>query len=605
MIGDLKSRDSAMKILGIHDGHNCSACLMVDGKIEFAAQEERYTRKKNEIGFPENTVKWILEHTGITADDIDLVAIASTTQGIADLKSKKERVYTVEDWWREMEEFWKPRLRGEEHDPKYRFHLTENDDRFGSDSDIYEYPEHLLNLDSEEQQEEFRKLRVKCIAKLTGISESRFEFFDHHSCHIHYGTFSNTKPDPRAIGVTIDAYGDGYNQTVWNIEGNRLELLDRSTECEIGRVFQYLTLLLGMKPLEHEYKVMGMAPYAKEKYIQRVIEVLDDVLVVDGVLVRHLNRPKDLFQHFREAFKTERFDNIAGGAQAWVEKIVSKLFRNIFEKYGVRSFVFSGGVAMNIKLNKVLSDLDCIDSLFVCGSSSDESLCIGACYAANLEAGRANLPLETLYLGETFEREEVLRILEERKIPDRFNVTRKVGPEAVAELLAKHEVVARIGGRTEFGARALGNRSILANPSNSDVIRVINEMIKGRDFWMPFALTVCDEYKEDYIVDRKGIEGRYMAMGFDTVEENRLQIKAGTHPYDFTVRPQILGKEQNPEYYAIISAFRDLTGIGALLNTSLNLHGFPLVRSAEDGLDVFENSGLNHLLIQDVLISRS
>jgi len=163
--------------------------------------------------------------------------------------------------------------------------------------------------------------------------------------------------------------------------------------------------------------------------------------------------------------------------------------------------------------------------------------------------------------------------------------------------------VARHAGREEFGARALGNRSILANPSDPRVIRIINEAIKARDFWMPFAPSLLSERASDYIVNPKRVPAPYMILTFDTSERRR-ELTAAIHPYDFTVRPQVVERMWNPRYHAILKEFERLTGIGGLLNTSFNLHGFPIASSPWDSLDVFDRSGLTTLAIENWLVEK-
>jgi carbamoyltransferase len=320
--------------------------------------------------------------------------------------------------------------------------------------------------------------------------------------------------------------------------------------------------------------------------------------------VVHKNRPNDLYQFLVEKFKPYRFDSIAGGVQKWLEEMSKELMRNIYKETGIRNFVFSGGVAMNVKLSQTLSELEFVDDFFVCGSSSDESLSIGGCYFSNHLNQIKNQPLENLYLGPKNTIKEINEWIEEKSLFNNYRIEKGVANKTVAEKIAKGEIVARVAGNMEFGARALGNRSILANPSNSKVIKIINEMIKGRDFWMPFGLTILDKYADKYLYNPKQIEGRYMAMCFHTKAEFLHEIWAGTHPYDNTVRPQILNKEQNSSYYDLIDQFSQITGIGAILNTSFNLHGFPIVMNVSDAFHVFENSGLDHLLIENILISK-
>jgi carbamoyltransferase len=174
---------------------------------------------------------------------------------------------------------------------------------------------------------------------------------------------------------------------------------------------------------------------------------------------------------------------------------------------------------------------------------------------------------------------------------------------AVAKVLASGHPVARCAGPMEFGARALGNRSILADPKNQDVVRIINRMVKNRDFWMPFAPMVMSRRADEYIQNPKRLRSPYMMMTFDT-RENFKELIAAVHNADLTCRAQILEPQQNPDMHAILEAFEELTGRGVILNTSFNLHGFPIVRTAEDALHVFENSGLEYLQVGSYLVSK-
>ena len=165
-----------------------------------------------------------------------------------------------------------------------------------------------------------------------------------------------------------------------------------------------------------------------------------------------------------------------------------------------------------------------------------------------------------------------------------------------------HECL-RCRGRMEFGARSLGNRAILADPTKPEVIRIINDMIKNRDFWMPFAPSVLEECAGDYIVNPKHIPAPYMILSFDTTERVA-DLAAAIHPYDRSARPQIVSHEWNPGYHHLLSEFRRRTGRGAILNTSFNLHGFPIANTPEDALEVLKNSGLQHLLLGHFLVHK-
>jgi carbamoyltransferase len=172
------------------------------------------------------------------------------------------------------------------------------------------------------------------------------------------------------------------------------------------------------------------------------------------------------------------------------------------------------------------------------------------------------------------------------------------------ELLAKGRIVARVQSRVEWGARALGNRSILADASDPSNVRRINDMIKMRDFWMPFAPSILSERASDYLVNPKGISAPYMILSFDTTER-RNEIQAAIHPADSTARPQVVQKEHNQTYWRLLDRFAAATGRGGLLNTSFNLHGEPLVASPEDALSTFVRSGLEYMALGEYVVSKT
>jgi carbamoyltransferase len=229
---------------------------------------------------------------------------------------------------------------------------------------------------------------------------------------------------------------------------------------------------------------------------------------------------------------------------------------------------------------------------------------MGAAYWAYAQHAdpKTMAPLNGLYLGRSFEDEIVRKILGNA---NEFEWEYIDDIEAeVARLLSEGEVVARFKGRGEFGARSLGNRSILGDPCRDGVIREINDMIKSRDFWMPFAPSMLPKTADECLVNTKQIEAPYMILAFDTTDK-RSDLPAALHPYDFTARPQVVTKEANPDYYRLLEEFQRRTGRGVILNTSFNLHGYPIVDSPEDALDVLKNSGLRNLALGSYLVRKS
>jgi carbamoyltransferase len=359
--------------------------------------------------------------------------------------------------------------------------------------------------------------------------------------------------------------------------------------------------------------VMGLAPYAPEKYARRAEEALRAVFDLDaGRPARFRWRaPGERYQLLLRAMVGLRFDWVAGGTQRLLEDVLLRWTRLMRERYGGGRLALGGGVFMNVKANMLIGQEDWVEDLFAFPSSGDESNAVGAAYLGYLqECGRRGVTAApqafgAAYLGPSVTDEEAEQVIRERGLEGQYKVAYHDRiEERIADLLVSDGVVARCAGRMEFGARALGNRSILANPSDHRVVGLINRMIKNRDFWMPFAPTVLGEREADYVVNPKGFDSPYMMLVFPTNPRRRDEIVAAIHSQDGTARPQILDETSNPSYYRVIREFEARTGIGAVLNTSFNLHGEPLVGSAADAVDTFERSGLPHLALEHWLISK-
>jgi carbamoyltransferase len=575
---------------------------MVDGKIIIAAQEERFLHLKNFNGYPYRSIEYCLEYLKKNNLKLDYF-LFSTIESVAFwLANPLQHYFKMKDYVSHYgDKYYSKKLKGDNVE-KYFFELAERT-KIENKAPLYlDYSQ----LSIEEQigdTEKSRDLQRKFAANQCGIDETQIKFIDHHSCHAYYAYFASKRKDDNCAVITLDSDGDGLNQTVWHFK-NPSEILKikESNQCDLARIYKITTLILGMKPDEHEFKVMGMAPYSKSEYVDIVYnEVYKPLLKVENGMVLHNNRPLDMYAYLMDKLKPFRFDNIAGAVQKLVEEISIQLITQIHELTGLRNFCLSGGVSMNIKMNMMLSQLDFVDNLYVPASGSDESLCMGACY---FMSGGDSRPLENTYLGYDITNDISEESISEYFKSTEFEIFKNVDHITVAKILAEGNVLAVVRGREEFGARALGNRSIIASPNNPAVVKEINEAIKNRDFWMPFALSILHEYAFDYIDNPKKIDSPSMTIGFETLDINYNNIKAGTHPYDKTCRPQILKVEANPNYYSLIDSFRQITGIPALLNTSLNLHGDPICSTLGDTAYTFKNSGLNYLYINDSYLIR-
>jgi carbamoyltransferase len=210
-------------------------------------------------------------------------------------------------------------------------------------------------------------------------------------------------------------------------------------------------------------------------------------------------------------------------------------------------------------------------------------------------------------LGRSFSDDYIKDYLNRSDVALRYYINKLQGKamaKKVAELLVHNEIVARCYGREEWGARALGNRSIICNPSDFKNINTLNKKVKNRDFWMPFTPSILAEDLDLYVLNPKGIRAPYMCITFDSTEKAKKEISAAIHPSDYTVRPQAVSKSWNPEYYSLIEEFKNITGISAVLNTSFNLHGEPNVGSPEDAIYTMDNSGLNYLVLGEYLVEK-
>lgn len=591
-------------ILAIHSGHNASAALMRNGEIVVVALEERFCRKKNYVGYPKQAIDYCLRKGGVAGNQLSRVAYTTISIGPSILiKSKTSTQFSIRDYIDYFgEKYYGRKMRGEDCTDYLQWLNTAQ--KFNEDKQYFNFSyltDDILR-DGEKDAELLQSEQIRMLSSHLGISRDKIEFLDHHTCHAYYAYYGSPYRNKDCIAVTMDGWGDGRNQTVWKVSGDNFSLLAESSQNDLGRIYKMATLLLGMRPDEHEFKVMGLAAYAKESHVAKALAEIENICDVEGMRIVSKNRPADLYSYLKAAWETHRFDNIAGAVQTLTENIAKKLIRNIAKQTGINRFVLSGGIAMNVKMNKAIAELDEVHELFVCGSGGDESLSIGGCYLLN-EANQNNQHLDHLYLG--YDINDEIDDFDVNSLSDRFDVQVNAGKDKVAQLIFNGDIVGVARGCAEFGARSLGNRSILANPSIKDSVQKINEAIKNRDFWMPFALSILEERHHDYLINPKNLLSPFMAISLDARLDNYRDIEAGTHPYDKTVRPQFVSKEHTPEYHQLISEFEKLSDVPALLNTSFNLHGEPIVDTIADAVRTFELSGLDHLFINDkFLISK-
>lgn len=561
-----------MRILGIHDGHNASAAWLEDGVISDVIQEERLVREKNHCGFPTEAVRRLLQTHSARLEDLDVIAFAShhTTQpGNLDKAYRKIALQQV---------------------------------MAAAHVGFYHTPLYLL------YKRRTRAIRLANLRRLGSFAGEQVTFLDHHLCHAAAGYYGLTGGEGEYLSLSLDGSGDGLCATVGVASRGEIRRICATAKgASLGDVYSRTTLHLGFKPWEHEYKLMGMAPYCSPERSRQVARIFDRYLDLDPadplVFRRKILRPTwGLYPRLRRDLEGVRFDWVCGGLQEFTERLLERWVASCVERTGIRRLLLSGGVFMNVKANGCLLAMPQVDEVLVMPSCGDESLSIGAAYLAYRERTGSNpRPFADLYLGPDLDDAEARRLLEGSSS---LSFSEPEDLEAqTARLLAEGEVVARCSGRMEFGARALGNRSILCHPGRLEQVAMINKMVKKRDFWMPFAPVVPEANASRYLDNPKGATSPYMMLAFGTTDRDD-DIRAALHPFDRSCRPQILPEGQNPPYQRIVEEFERLTGIGALLNTSFNLHGFPIVCTAQEGLEVFRDSGLQHLVLGPFLVEK-
>lgn len=589
-----------MNVLSLYWGICSGAAVISKGRVVAAVHEERFTRFKNDDAYPRKAIDWCLGQASVAAEDLDSVAIASHHQDYFHQLTRPSR-WDVSNYLEEQHRYWKPTL--------IEGRTIQYQEVMGHMVDRSQYPQWYWT-DLTRDDHTFPADRKIITARHLGIDEHRVITIEHHRAHAYYAYHASPFRGRKTLAFTIDASGDGLNATVGMFDENgSYERLYATNQCFIARYYRYITLLLGMKPNEHEYKLMGLAPYGKEKHGQRALEIFRETLYVDGLDFKWNVKPSDCYFWFRERLEGQRFDNIAWALQAWVEEMLSKWIANAVAQFGISSVVVSGGVAMNIKAMGRLANLPGIKYFFVPGSAADESLAIGGglCLFDDIRNEQVwptdGVPsVANLYLGPSYSDKEERKSLEDVNT-EKYQIIDKFDDTTVVKRLISGDVIGRCCGHMEFGQRSLGNRSLLADPANPYIKEKINAMIKARDFWMPFAPIMLDGFQGRYLRSPQ-IESPYMTIGFDTTEEGYEAMRAACHPADRTARAQILTERMNPGMYRLLVAFERKTGRGALLNTSFNIHGEPIVNSPGDAVDVLNRSALDGLLLERHLVLR-
>jgi len=564
------------KVLAINSRIGSSLGIFDNGIPIFCIEEERLNRKKNWMGFPELSLKYILEKGLLTARETDGVAIVN----------ENEQSNLVKD------EFYEKYDRSFENALGLKSLNTKNFKK-------------ALSPSNQNQVSETAKLVE------FGFGQDKHVHYDHHECHAaaaYYGLVDDLEKE--FLILTLDGGGDGRTCTISKGINGKITKLASTNNYSIGNMYSAVTYFLGFTPHEHEYKLMGLAPYPNKKYAKRYISYFENFITLlsdDTEFCSKGGLCRDEFlRSLRDDLTRDRFDNIAAGIQGFCEDLLLRWVKGCMVKYNISNILCSGGVFMNVKANQKISQLAGLESFQVFPSCGDETNIFGAAWLHHSKKNTFNEKFLTKFtLGPspgTLSR----KIL--TKYSDSILIHQTSDPETyIGESVAKGKIVARCSGPMEFGARALGNRSILADPRNLETVGKINRAIKQRDFWMPFAPSVLWDKANEILHIPPSIKksgSPYMMLSFDSIKKRRSELACVIQQADFTLRAQTVSKDLYPELYKIINTFYNKTGTPGVLNTSFNLHGFPIVTTADEALEVFMDSELDVLVIDNLVINK-
>lgn len=559
--------------IGLYGQHDPSAVLFEDGVPVFGVEEERYTREKHATEtFPERSIRACLDHRDLELTDLDRILLP-----------------------------YDPRLRSE----IATHYLTDAIRAPGVGRKLSALERTLVT----QVQSRFVPTRqIETRLESIGTPVPPIETISHHRCHA-ASAFHPSGFDEGVV-LTIDAKGEYDATVVWYADGERLERV-RTYEHpnSLGLLFAVVTEFLGYRMFNGEGKVMGLAPYGDDNpEIESVLRDLIDPGVDYDVT--------DLTKRWGTGYGVETLENVFGRsrtetagefdqwekdlahtAQKLLEETVVDIAETAVERFGTANVALAGGVALNCKLNKCVRESPVVDDVFVQPVANDAGLALGAGWSRQRPAV---VDRQTdVYLGPEYETDGIRSTLETNKIeyaePDDLE-------RYVAERLADGDLVGWFRGRMEMGPRALGARSILADPRTAASRDRVNRFVKHREEWRPFAPSMLESAAEEYLID--GGSAPFMIDAYDIRPERTDELEAVLHPADDSTRPQTVREDQHPRYHRLIAEFADITGVPVVLNTSFNDHAEPIVRTPTQAIKDFYGMGLDVLVLEDLVIEK-
>ena len=563
-----------MNVLGIWDGHDAGAALLQDGRIRFAVNEERLTRRKLEIRFPSRSIQACLSFCGLRAEEIDVVS-ASTSDPAKTLgrwwPGSKERYYAVR-----RRKTTPGLLAGITRLVKYR---------------MTEWRPNPLST-------ALSRAALRQYLRNEGLSHGELRLVDHHEAHAAAAAWASGWGS--CAVVTIDGLGDGVSSTVSTFAGGRLHRLAVSpARHSIGVFFEHVTNLLNMRELEDEGKVMALADYAApipdaENPLLPLVRVRDGV--IETARSGHALKAALAGIHWRHS--NEQFAYLS---QRVVEATCVALARDAVRLTGERRIALAGGVVSNVKATRRVRLLPEVEDVYVFPHMGDGGLALGAAVLAARQRGEAiDLDMTRLDLGLDYDVPAIQAALRNRGFSP--EPARSLAAE-VADLLTEGQIVMWFQGRMEYGPRALGHRSVLARPDRRELRDRLNLVLKRRVWYQPFCPSLLESEGPRVFSDWTGARNRPMTMAYEVSRCYRDRLAAVTS-VDGTCRPQVVPDGETGEYAALLREAGRRWGVAAVLNTSFNIHGEPLVCSPDEAIDVFERSGADALAIGPFLVPR-